>query len=175
MIVRIDLFAAHEYLARRALPFEEAHPRRNTPSPISSLKSIDVPAPTHRQRCAFDIHAGKQIVRLGMRGVALQVAAMIIDGVLCNGLVFAMQGKGPIGKLLRITEKNAVIIDGIGVIGAQQQLSIQPVYPPAVTHETVVDLLTIAQFKQRFLNLLKVHFSPASIFLVNRLLMISHD
>ena len=62
-----------------------------------------------------------------MCAVAVELAAVVENQVVGGLLVFAVVSQGPVREIRRLADEGAVVVDGVGMVGGQQQFAVEPV------------------------------------------------
>ncbi|MCY1456421.1 hypothetical protein D9M71_736410 [compost metagenome] len=78
-----------------------------------------------------------------MRLVPIQLDAVIEDHVVMGKLVFLVIGERPVDETVATPGKTAVVIEGIVMVDAAHQLAIEPIHRPAVTGNTIGNVLPV--------------------------------
>ena len=127
----------------------------------STLQPVKITSGCHCVEGRLLVQTAEDVVALSVRDIAIDFADVVRDKVLGSNLVFDVQGKGIVRKILRGTDKCPVIVCCIGVIGREQKLSVKPVDAPAIAHHAIVDVLPIPHFAQELCSVILHPFSPS--------------
>ena len=83
-----------------------------------------------------------------MRRVAIQLTGVIRHDMVSGPLMLGVISERPVDELRRVADKNAMIVDGVGVIHGEHQLAIEAIDAATVAMDAIEYLLPIEQLTQ---------------------------
>jgi hypothetical protein len=86
-----------------------------------------------------------------MSDIAIKITDVVGDDMLRRMLRARMKPDHPIRKTLTITNKDAVILDGVFVINAEEEITVESIDRPTISRKTIRNRLPVGEHSnQRF-------------------------